>query len=152
MRLLLALSLFSFSGWGAPAPKYLTLKKIAPVALSEIKSGEIKVIATVDKGMHVQSNPAGAPNLKPTRLEIASQDGLELKAPIYPTGTPHVLQAVGNIPAYEGTFEIKVPIKVLTGAKPQRLTLEGTLYYQACNETVCFFPMHLPVSVPVSIQ
>ncbi len=136
-----------------PAAKYLTLKKVSPVKLSAAAGADAVITAEVDKGFHVQTNPAGAPNLIPTTLTLTGKEGVEAKSPIYPEGKKHLVPGLGSeIPTYEGKFEIKIPLKVAAGTKPGKVTLEGTLRYQACNEKTCFFPMTVPVSVPVTIK
>jgi uncharacterized protein len=148
-------SLFFFvsaSGMAAPAAKYLTLNKILPVTIQAGKKAEIKISATVDNGLHVQANPAGAPNLIATTLDIPSKDALQTSAPVYPAGKPHVVSGIGNVPTYDGTFQITVPLTATADAKSGQVTLDGKLRYQACSEKTCFFPMTIAISVPVTVK
>jgi DsbC/DsbD-like thiol-disulfide interchange protein len=139
--------------WGAPpAAKYVTIKKISAISLSAGKQSEARIEVVVDKGMHLQANPAGAPNLIPTKVTIEPKDGLVPGDPVYPAGVPHVIQGIGNVPTYEGTVAIKVPVDLGAEAKPGKVKLAGSIRYQACTDQVCYFPMTIPFEIPVAIK
>lgn len=134
-------------------PEYASLKKVKTVSLAKGGVGAAKLEISVVKGFHVQSNPASLPNLIPTTLILEKLDGVTVEAPVYPVGKPHKLQGTpGEVMAYDETFEIKVPLSASSEAKVGKQTLMGKLRYQACNEKTCFFPMTLPVAIPISIQ
>ncbi len=152
MKFLLLFLTLATCALAAPPAKYLSLKKVKAVTLSA-KGANAVVVAEVDKGFHVQTNPAGAPNLIPTTLTVDAKEGIEAGAPVYPEGKKHLVPGLGTeIPTYEGKFEVKVPLKLAQGAKAGKATLEGTFRYQACNEKTCFFPMTIPFSVPVTLS
>ena len=152
MKLFFAYFVLASVAVAAPPAKYLSLKKVRPITINSDGQQAI-VSAEVEKGYHVQTNPPGAPNLIPTTLTMQGKEDIEIGSPIYPAGKKHMVPGLETeIPTYEGKFDIKVPLKVKAGAKPGSATLEGTFRYQACNEKTCFFPMTIPVSIPVTIK
>lgn len=145
--------LFAADAKKAALPEYASLKKIKTITLAKGESGEASVEVEVQKGFHVQANPASLPNLIPTTLTIDQVEKLEIGEPVYPSGTPHKLQSSpGDIMAYDGTFAIKVPIKAAETLSSSKIAVTGRLRYQACNEKTCFFPVTVPVSIPVRIK
>jgi len=158
MKILVGLFVVSLSTLAlAKAPdnkaKYLTLEKIKVVELGKGSSAEAVVEAVVEKGYHVQSNPAAAPNLIPTTLKVDPKPGTQLGQPLYPAGKEHRVQGVPDpITTYDSKFQIKLPVTALADAKTGVVNLEGSLRYQACSEKTCFFPMTVPVSIPVKIK
>lgn len=131
-------------------PEYAKLRKIKAVNISPGSTVEAVIEVDVTKGFHVQANPASLPNLIPTTLKMENAANLEAGAPLYPKGKPHKTQD-GEILAYDNRFQIKVPVTAAPGLAAGKLALNGKLRYQACNEKTCFFPVNVPVSIPVNV-
>lgn len=130
-----------------------TVKKIKPVVLNKGGNGIVKIDVEVAKEFHVQANPASQPNLIPTTLTLDATEGLKTGAPEYPKGEGYKLAgSPTEIMAYGGTFQIKVPVEADAAAKSGKLALNGKLRYQACNEKTCYFPVSVPVSIPVTVK
>lgn len=151
--LIFAVCSYGLASPTAVIPKYLTLKKIASVSLSPSKSkAQAKIEITVDDGLHVQANPAGAPNLIATQVEIKADETFQVGAPIYPEGNEHQIAGIGKVPTYDGKFEIFIPLELSKHTKSGKIKLNGTLRYQACSEKVCYFPMTIPIVIPVVVK
>lgn len=141
-------------GWaqslGQPTrPRYADVQA-RPVGIGVGRSGTVTVVVTVKPGFHVQANPASE-ELVPTTLTLEPAPGLTLGTPVYPKSKPYRLEGVGELAVYDGTFEIKVPVTVGKTVPLGQRALKGSVRYQACDDTTCFFPVTEPVMVTVTI-
>lgn len=144
---------FAFAGPTAPPPKYLKLNPVKEAKLSIGKQGEAVFSVVVDKGLHIQANPASKPNLIATTLNVPSASGVTVGTPRYPQGkTWRLAGSPEDFMAYDGKVEIKLPLTAEGTAKPGKLSLEGTFRYQACTDQTCFFPITVPVKIPVVVK
>lgn len=148
----LFLSLALFAAPKAP-PEYLKVTKIKNASvLVNGKAGEAVVTCTVAIGMHVQSNPAAQPNLVATQLNFEPNEEFEVGTLVFPEAKPYRLQnSDKDITTFDGTFDIKVPVKATAKAKLGKQELKAKLRYQACNDKICFFPSTIPVVLPVMV-
>jgi len=132
--------------------QYVTLERAKALSLS--LKGETQAVVTVSvlKDHHIQANPATLPNLIPTELTFEALSGVEVGKVVYPESKPWKLTSAAKvIQTYEGKVAFKAPLKA-TGIKPGKYELKGTFRYQACNDKNCFFPMTLPVSIPLTVS
>jgi DsbC/DsbD-like thiol-disulfide interchange protein len=113
------------------------------------------VTVTIEPGWHLNANPAGAPELKPTTLGLdpSSKPSAELVEVKYPAGEAKALASTGpdNIPVYEGKVEINARIRLAEQARPGPLRLTLVLGYQACNDKLCLAPARLEVPLDVNV-
>ena len=125
-------------------------------AVVELKVGgktEATLTAHVQKGFHVQANPASESYLIPTKLELQPADGITTGKPIYPKGKPYRLKgASDDLSVYEGAIQIKIPLEAQATMKPGEHVLRGKLTYQACDERSCLPPASVPVEFQVQIN
>ncbi len=98
--------------------------------------------ATVPEGWYVQSNTPLDEFLIPTSVR-ASGVGLTFGDPAFP---PHVVKHMevlgGDLALFEGTFEVKVPVRRKSGRVPQDALTKAdvVLRYQACDSSQCLPP------------
>jgi hypothetical protein len=137
------------SAIGAPNPaKHAKVESVKPLELVAGKTIELKIHIVIDRGFHIQANPASTPQLIATVLEMDQLSQLELGKPIYPPGKSYRLQgAPSDISTYDGKVEIKLPVTVKE--KPAVKTWKGKIRYQACNNQTCFFPVWEDFVVPI---
>lgn len=134
------------------SPKYLKLNPIKSVVVHEGQTVTWELSGTVAEGLHIQANPASAPNLIPTEIKLNPRKGVEVGKAIYPEGKKYRLKGSDkDILAFEGPFIIKVPITAAL-AKPGKYELAGTFHYQACNDQTCFFPQKIDLKLPVQVK
>lgn len=130
-----------------------TVKKVKPVTLNKGGNAIVTLEVEVAKNFHVQANPASQPNLIPTTLTMESLPGIKVGTPEYPKGESYKLAGTPTeVMAYGGTFKIKFSLEAEPTASSGKLTLNGKLRYQACNEKTCFFPVNAAVSIPVTVK
>jgi hypothetical protein len=109
---------------------------------------EITVTLVVDKGYHVNANPASFDYLIPTRMSIKGVPDLLVRYPdaniIRPKFAPEGLKV------YEGlvTLNVTAPKGTVVRGRP----VVGDLRVQACNDEVCLPPATMPVKIEWGCQ
>jgi hypothetical protein len=147
----------SGSAANAPAPSLDASKKLASLSTAshvrvtaEIRDAgdqdHIVLTLHVDKGYHINANPASLDYLIPTSVVFEELTPTKI---IYPSPVrirPEFSREGLNV--YEGEVPIVavVPKEVLN----KRKTLRATVSAQACTDQVCLPPAKLPVVVQVS--
>lgn len=134
-----------------PPPRPKVVDAAAPaVALRPGRTSPAALTVTVARGFKVQANPP-TEGLVATTLMMAPSEGLHFGAPQYPKSKVFALEGVGDLLVYDGIFTITLPISASRSAAPGPRTLEGTLRYQACDDTTCLLPISLPVRIEVTV-
>jgi len=123
------------------------------VTLAAGEAGEAVVKLDIKNGYHVNANPPSFPYLKATELEITPSDGISVQFMRYPDPqTKKFAFAEKPLAVYEGETTLKASIKADKSAKPGTHNLSAKLSVQACDETVCYAPGTMDVTVPVNIK
>ena len=113
---------------------------------------QIMLHVVVRPGYHVQANPVENPSLIPITLGIEPVDHMVIGSPQYPAAKRLRLEGdERDLVVYDGRFAIALPVEVASAAAGTRLTLTGSLRYQACDDRHCLFPVTLPVTIPVTV-
>jgi hypothetical protein len=144
-------------GCNVPAPQVgLTLSQSdqAVVAESRITIG---LDVTFPEGVHVYA--PGVTGYKPLSLQLEPAGELRPLQAVYPDASFLFLPAIGEtVPVFEGRFRITQDLVVASKAtfiksvgKGRKLTLAGSLRYQACDQTKCFLPAEIPVSWEIQV-
>jgi peroxiredoxin len=96
----------------------------------------------------------GTKGYKPIRLVIDPPPDFELKQASYPSSKILYLPAIKErVPVFEGAFRIRQELKVNSmaefsgalGADGKKVTVSGTIEYQACDSKICYLPATVPV-------
>ncbi len=96
----------------------------------------------------------GTKGYKTVKLVIDPLPDFELRQASYPSAKILYLPAIKErVPVFEGAFRIRQEIKVNSmaefsgalGADGKKVTVKGTLEYQACDSKICFLPATVPV-------
>ncbi len=106
---------------------------------------------TLKPKMHVYA--PGVKTYIPIDWEIKPADGWTVHPASYPESQVLFLPAIDEkVPVFEGQFRIKRDITIGQDGKVKplldasgKLTLEGTLHYQACDDHMCYLPQDLPL-------
>jgi uncharacterized protein YyaL (SSP411 family) len=144
---------------GEDGPRTVTASaRLAGDATNPIAAGrefEAVVSVAIERGWHLNANPAGAPELKPTTLGLdPSSAGSAMLVDVkYPTGEAKALASTGpeKLPVYEGTVRITARIRLAEQARPGPLRLTLKLSYQACNDKLCLAPARLEIPLDVHV-
>ena len=122
-----------------------------------VPGGRVTLTVEVRLPPDVHVYAPGTEGYKPIDLLIDPMPGIQLKPAVYPHSKILFLPAIKErVPVFEGTFRVSQDVQVATaaefsgalGADGKTLTVAGKLEYQACDKSICF----LPVSVPVQWQ
>ena len=115
--------------------------------------GTIRIIATVKKGFHIQSNQPIVDNLIPTTIRIDSTDQIIPGKFNFPSSKKFKLHGTNDfLEVYDGKFEITATLEIKRTAKRGLYQLKAVLRYQACDEKICFFPKSIAFTIPVEIN
>jgi hypothetical protein len=144
-----AQSLFSQGG----GPKPVTVSHVKPVSATPGGKLEVPLLLEIPPELHINADKPTFDYLIPTRLEWTSKD-FKLVGIEYPKSKQFAFSfAPGSkLDVYEGSITVVSRFEVPRSAKPGKVTLEGKLRYQACDDRACYPPRTIPVEVPVEIK
>jgi thiol:disulfide interchange protein DsbD len=112
----------------------------------------LAVVINVGEHWHINANPANAEGLIPTTLTLPSTPSIVIDRIVYPKGvTTKVAWNDDPVALYTGRTIIFAEGHVSADAKTGPVKLEGTLRYQACNDSVCIAPKNIPVGLDTEI-
>lgn len=104
------------------------------------------VVLEIATGYHINANSGQIKPLVdfkpyPTRVTItAASDGLTIETPLYPPAHPVSVEfARDPLMVFDGRTIVYVPMTLEKKALPQRVQVNVTISYQACDNQVCLF-------------
>jgi uncharacterized protein YyaL (SSP411 family) len=103
-----------------------------------VDTDEIVVTLEIEKGYHINANPASFDFLVPTSVAFGALSPQVIR---YPAPIALVLLAPDRLNVYEGTVQITASLE--KGALNDLQKLRASLNAQACTETVCLPPRRL---------
>jgi thiol:disulfide interchange protein DsbD len=131
----------------ASVATFLSVDKLSPNA-----HFRLAVVIDVADRWHINANPANAEGLIPTTLTLQPPSSMVIDRIIYPPGaTTKVSWSDTPVALYTGRAIIFAEGHVNADAKPGLLKLEGSVRYQACNDSICIAPKNIPVTVETEI-
>ena len=124
-----------------------------PLTLAAGASGDALVTIQITNGYHLNANPPTFSYLKATELQITPAEGISVEFMTYPNAvTKKFSFAEKPLAVYEGETMLKARLKADKSAKPGTHNLSAKLRVQACDDSVCYAPGALDVTVPVNIK
>lgn len=112
----------------------------------------VAVVVDVAEHWHINANPANVEGLIPSTLTFQPPAFVVIDRIVYAKGTnTKVSWADEPVALYTGRAIIFAEGHVSADANPGPLKLEGTLRYQACNDSVCLAPKNIPVSIETEV-
>jgi thioredoxin:protein disulfide reductase len=132
--------------------KTVAFERPARVTVAPGETATARLRFTVAPGYHIQAANTPSQFMIPARLQVRAREGLRAGRPEYPEADMfHLPGMPEDLPVYDGTFEITVPVEAADGVRPGRYVLSGALKYQACDERSCLFPESAPVRLEVEV-
>ena len=98
------------------------------------------VSVNIDKGWHINANPASFPFLIPTTVKIEGREP-EIQYPVGVSFSPEFSPEA--LSTYQDTIEILVGLEAKAGLLPSEVEVR----YQACSENLCLAPATTIVKV-----
>lgn len=136
----------------ATAADVLSVRPPAAILATAGQDAIAAIQVAVKHGYHVQANPVRNPSLIPIVLDVKPDRTVVPGSPIYPSAkTMRLNGSEEDLVVYDGTFVIRLPLKIAPDAQRGRVPLSGTLRYQACDDRHCLFPVTLPVNLVVEV-
>ncbi|HUJ72898.1 MAG TPA: cytochrome c biogenesis protein CcdA, partial [Verrucomicrobiae bacterium] len=126
---------------------FLSVDKLAPGT-----HFRLAVVIDVADRWHINANPANAEGLIPTTLTLQPPASVIIDRIVYPPGaSTKVSWSDTPVALYTGRAIIFAEGHVNADAKPGLLRLEGSVRYQACNDSICIAPKNIPVDLEAEI-
>lgn len=124
-----------------------TSVRVAPGA-----NAEATVQLTIAAPFHVNANPATQSFLIPTQLTVGKADGIEAGAPVYPKAvTRKFAFDESPLSVYEGTVEIRVPLRVARNAATGERKIPARVRVQPCDDEVCYPPRTIETTIILNV-
>lgn len=128
----------------------------ANASLVELNSGgkaEASVTVKIAQGYHINGNPTSEKFQIATELAVDSTYGITAGKTLYP---PSVSKKFSFSPepimVYENDVVIKQPLQASADSAKGNHSLRARLRVQPCDDSVCYPPRTLPVSIPVIVK
>ena len=123
------------------------------LTLAKGESGYAIVRLQIQNGYHINANPPTFPYLKATELELTPANGISVDFVSYPDAlTKKFSFADEPLKVYEGETIVKAMVKAAPSAPSGKHNLSAKLRVQACDDTVCYPPGVMDLSVPVAVK
>ena len=107
----------------------------------------------IRNGYHINANPPTFPYLKATELEVTPANGISVDFVSYPDAlTKKFSFADEPLKVYEGETIVKAMLKAGPAAPTGKHNLSAKLRVQACDDTVCYAPGVMDLTVPVAVK
>ena len=162
-----AVFLIALSGCSKPAqntaapsaepPKITSMSVVKvtadPMEVVAGQSNEAIVKINIQSGYHINANPATFEYLKATELDLPDTPEVLVDYIYYPN--PQVKKfpfSEQPLRVYEGETQLRVMLNAAKNATKGPRTIPAKLNVQACDDTVCYPPGTVDVSIPVTIK
>jgi thiol:disulfide interchange protein len=153
--LTVGLSIVSALGLGGQPPRLSHAEATAVAIPGAVKPGttvRARVDVKVGPGFHIQSDKPRDPSLIPLTLTFDAPAGVTVGKLVFPSPKDFLLKGSDQpLAVFEGAFNIDVELIVAKDHPGGEVTVPARLRYQACDETVCFRPMTIPLSWTLTV-
>ena len=128
----------------------------SPATLTPGRPASVVVEVTPAAGMRVYA--PGQLDYTPVSVTFTAAPPVTFGDPRLPRPVEHVFAPTGERSlVYDRPFRIEVPVSVAgpkkgSPALPAALTIKGTFAYQACDDTLCYKPVRVPISLTLPIS
>lgn len=117
-----------------------------------VHSFEMAVVANISPGFHVNAHQPSEEYLIPTKVTAELPKGVLLVETAYPRGVMRAFRfSKTPLRVYEGSFTIRMKLRVDGSAPLGKQKIGLTVGYQACNQDSCLPPTTVPVTANLEI-
>ena len=137
------------AGTGVLFPVLTYAQPPSPIAIATLTEADgvfagsnyrVAVRARLDAGFHVNSNEPLEDLLIPTELKLNPPDGIRLDGIAWPES--FLFEVAGDpLAVFDEEFIIGADLALDPALKLGDHVVAGTLRYQACDDTICYFPV-----------
>ena len=139
----------------SPTPQaQVVTATVEEVKLAAGGTGEATVRLDIAQGYHVNANPASDRFYVATELSAEPLAGVVTAGkPVYPPGVSRKLGfSETPLSLYEGSVQLKLPLRADPGAAKGQHTLRAKVRVQPCNDEACQQPRNIDAPIPVTIN
>ncbi|HLK20599.1 MAG TPA: protein-disulfide reductase DsbD domain-containing protein [Bryobacteraceae bacterium] len=130
----------------------LSVSPVEKLTIPRGASRELKILAQLQPGFHVNSNTPSEEYLIPLKLTWAKEP-LQAEQVIYPKPQSEKYDfSPTPLSVFSGNFEIVTKFKAPADARNGPAIMNGKLRYQACNNKECLAPRTVEIAVTLDIQ
>lgn len=123
------------------------------VELTAGGNADALVTVKIATGYHANGNPASEKYLIATSLDVEASDGVTPGKVIYPPSVSKKFSfSPDPIMVYEGEVVVKQSLRADKSAAKGARTLRGKIKVQPCDDTVCYPPRTMDVSIPINVK
>ncbi len=136
-------------------PAASVLQPQAYVSIQPVPRGhafEIAVVAKISPGFHINAHEPSEEYLIPTKIMADLPPGIALVETTYPRGVMRAFRfSKTPLRVYEGSFTVKMKLRVQSAAPLGPKKIGFTIGYQACNQDACLPPTKIPATAELEI-
>jgi len=137
----------------AQEPSFVQLNRKPEFTIASDEEQHISLSFLIKEGYHIQADQVKDENLIPSVLTVDASDVLIIGDPIFPPSIEFRMKGVEEaLQVYSDVLEINVPVKTAKSVKKGLYHIKGTLHYQACDDSKCYFPRDLNFIMEINIQ
>jgi len=150
----LALAAFVPAVFSQAQDEIVTVKVVPSVeAFKAGQTAAVTLEVSIRAPYHVQSDQPSEDYLIATTVEFKSPAGVTIERIKFPRGEMRKLSLSENpLSIYEGTVKITADVTVAADFAGTEFAIEGTLGYQACDDTSCLPPADVPFVKTVKVE
>ena len=153
----------SATGTPKPTESPATTRRVSSVDFVKTAAAEVQIPAggsaeaivrvTIQKGYHINANPATDSYLRATELALQSGDGVSVGFITYPSAITRKFSfSQKPLAVYESEAAIRVRLNAAGSAPKGPHSFAAKLSVQACDDQVCYAPGTIDLSVPVTVK
>lgn len=140
--------------------KHLTVATSGP-ADAVAPGARVPLVVEITPKPNVHVYAPGQKDFIPVSLTLAATDGLRPEAAQFPVAEKLDLKDLGETHlVYSKPFRIVQDVTIAksrtslnhSGTRGASLAVKGTLKYQACDNTICYAPVSVPVTWTIALQ
>jgi len=149
-KLLPATSALLFVNLALAQTPALSVKPPVGVVVKKGATVDVKVMATLNEGFHLNSHTPSEDYLIP--LTLKWEGPLQEVDVVYPKPQLEKYSFEEKpLSVLTGQFPLVTKFKAPATAAPGPVTMNGKVRYQACNNNSCFAPKTVPVTLTVQV-
>lgn len=136
---------------GPPANAKITRSAVNLTGVHPGQKAMAAVELEIKEGFHAQSRTPLAEELIEFEINLDENDAVTFGEPVFPEGHIENYPVLGRVSVYTGKVVVRVPFEVKADAPPGPLKISGNLYYQLCDDKLCFAPEKSKFTIETTI-
>ncbi|KIX15396.1 protein-disulfide reductase DsbD domain-containing protein [Dethiosulfatarculus sandiegensis] len=116
------------------------------------KAYPLALALNIKRGVHINSLKPKDPDLVPTALKFSQVKGINLALPVFPEPVSHKPDFMEKpVLSYSGRVLVMTEVEFDPDLKPGEYLVRGNLFFQGCDDQMCFMPQARDFEVRLSV-